>query len=98
MNAPHDINKFAEILLRKYLFTKSSSWHYENEGRLVLRQSGSINLPQDSIHRVFFGLRSTESDIKLIMELARTYSGCNSFYKIARGDGDYGLISKEINT
>ncbi|NJA06670.1 DUF2971 domain-containing protein [Methylococcaceae bacterium WWC4] len=96
LKAPQDLKTFAEVLLRKYLLTKSPSWHYEKEGRLVLRQSGSINLPNESLRRVYFGLRSSESDIKLITELARAYSGCNSFHKVTKGNGDYELISKEI--
>jgi len=96
LEAPQDLEGFAEALLRKYLLTKSPSWHYEKEGRLVLRKSGIIKLPKESLRRVYFGLRSAESDIELITELARTYSGCNSFYKIIKGNGDYEIISKEI--
>ncbi|OYY73364.1 MAG: hypothetical protein B7Y40_09790 [Gammaproteobacteria bacterium 28-57-27] len=96
LNAPQDLDKFAEVLLRKYLLTKSPSWQYEKEGRLVLRQSGIINLPKYSLRRVYFGLRSSSSDVKLITELARTYSGCNSFYQIKKGHSDYELISEEI--
>ncbi|MFP6797992.1 MAG: DUF2971 domain-containing protein [Pseudomonas sp.] len=97
LNAPQDLEQFATALLRKYLLTKSPSWHYEKEGRLVLMKSGSINLPRGALRRVYFGLRSSESDIRLITELARTYSGCNSFYKVEKGSGDYELISKEIS-
>lgn len=98
LNAPKDLQGFTRALLVKYLLTKSPSWCYEKEGRLVLRKSGTIGLPYQSLRRVHFGLRSSESDIRLITELARNYYGCNSFYRITRGDGDFELKSIEIVT
>ena len=96
LEAPQDLYKFAEALLHKYLLTKSPSWRYENEGRLILRKSGSIKLPNECLRRVYFGLRSAESDIDLITELAKSYSGCHSFYRVIKGNGDYELISEKI--
>ncbi|GAB6139882.1 DUF2971 domain-containing protein [Methylosoma difficile] len=96
LKASPDLERFAEDLARKYLLTKSPSWHYEKEGRLVLRQSGSIKLPNESLRRVYFGLRSAKSDIELITELARSYSGCNSFYKAIKGKGDFEFKFEEI--
>lgn len=96
LNAPKELRGFTEALLIKYLLTKSPSWHYEKEGRLVLQKSGAIVLPYQSLRRVHFGLRSSESDIKLITELASNYFGCNSFYRVTRGNGDFELKSIEI--
>jgi hypothetical protein len=84
------------VLLRKYLLTKNPSWHYEKEGRIVMRQRGIIKLPNKSLRRVYFGLRSPPSDVELVTELARSYSGCNSFYRVIKGSGDYDLTTEEI--
>lgn len=96
LEAPQNIDGFTTALVRKYLLTKSPSWHYEKEGRLVMWKSGSIKLPSNALHRVYFGLRSSPSDVELITELARNYSGCNSFYRVIKGSGDYTLSTEEI--
>ncbi|MBS1174370.1 MAG: hypothetical protein H6R05_501 [Burkholderiaceae bacterium] len=96
LEAPQELRSFTQILLSKYLLTKNISWQYENEGRLILKLSGSIKLPKTSLHRVYFGLRSNESDITLITKLAKNYSGCNSFYKLTKDNRDYQVNFQEI--
>jgi len=96
LEAPQNLEGFTEALLRKYLLTKSPSWHYEKEGRLIMRKGGSIKLPNKCLHRVYFGLCSSSSDIELITELAKRYSECNSFYRVIKGNGDYALSTEEI--
>lgn len=96
INAQQDYEALIRILLEKYLLTKSPSWSYEKEARLVFKKSGAIKIPREALYRIHFGIRASASDIELIKKLAKNYSDCNSFHKIKKGVGDYALESEEI--
>lgn len=95
LTAPQHTKEFTEALLRKYLCTKSPSWKYEQEGRLIMWKSGTIKLPKESLKSIHFGIRATPSDIDLVKKLATTYSNCNNYYQIVPGD-DYSLNCEPI--
>jgi hypothetical protein len=91
LQAPLIDYDFTAALLRKYLFKKSPSWRHENEGRMLLRRSGTLHLPPRCLKSVCFGVRSSVSDRELVRKLASDYAGCDEVYKVVRGDGDHKL-------
>lgn len=88
---------FSNGLTRLYLFSKSNQWKYEREGRFILSRPTTLTLPEKHIESIYFGINSSDSDVNLIKKLARSYSGCETFYK-ARRKGYYDISFDEIQS
>lgn len=91
---------FMRGLNRIYLFTKNKSWQYEDEGRFIVNRSklnsnGTLKMPGNYIHSIYFGINVSEDKKLKVMSLAKKHAGCDYFYQAHRF-GYYGLNFKEI--
>ena len=91
-----DAYKFTEVLIKTYLTTKSPSWRYEAEARIIREVDGLLQIPGHFLEQVCFGLRTESVDIDLVTKLARRYCGCLKFSKMARDASNFGLEMKEL--
>ena len=74
-------------IIKKLAGTKSKSWSYEEEFRLITDQSGSFQYNHRAITAIYFGLRMEQDKRDLIMnELAGRGI---SFYQIIQIEGTY---------
>lgn len=94
-NAPTDMTEFIIGLVHKFLKSKSPAWAYEKEARLI-RPPGVFNFNEPVLNQICFGLRTPDEDIKLITDLARTYSGCSMFSKMFRDETEFGFTEKVL--
>lgn len=95
-NLPRAEPYFSYGLTRLFLFTKQSSWKYEKEGRFVVSNPTIWKLPDPHIEGIYFGVNSSVDDVNLVMKLAKSYSGCNKFYK-AKREGYYNISFEKIS-
>ena len=94
--APEDVG-FVGELTKIFLTSKNPAWKYEKEARIIRSEHGVFDIPQGFLIQVCFGLRTPQSDIDLITNLAMEYSGCNKFcHMIHDEDSDFGIKAVEI--
>lgn len=74
--------------------TKSKSWKHENEIRLVLTQKQLIPIPPDAVTGIYFGLRASDDDKKMIMKTL--YGRDITFYQMHPIVGTYKIEPKPI--
>lgn len=94
-NAPTNMTEFVIGLVHKFLKSKSPAWAYEKEAR-IFRTPGDFSFSEPVLNQICFGLRTPDKDIKLITDLARTYSGCNRFSKMERDETEFGFTEKSL--
>lgn len=88
-----DIRNY-DIVKQKLLATKSRSWAYENETRLVYSRSGLRQYNPNALQAVYFGLFLEE---KFQQEIIDGLQNRNvSFYKMVQKPNSYILIPKFI--
>jgi hypothetical protein len=83
-------------LIKIYLTTKSPSWRYEKEARIIRCEHGLLNISGKYLAQVCFGLQTPQADIGLVSTLAREYCGCTQFCRMVRDESDFGFSMKEI--
>jgi hypothetical protein len=88
--------EFIQELTKSYLTTKSPSWKYENEARIIREEPGLLRIPGEFVQQVCFGLQTAQADIDLISKLTRTYCGCANFCRMARNESDFGFSMREL--
>lgn len=81
-------------ILKKKLVTKSLSWKHEKEIRILTPSKGMFNYFIKAVKSIYFGHRTPENTIKLIMNILRGRS--IKYYKITHQKNKYKLIKKEI--
>lgn len=97
-NAPLDEHSFVTELVHAYLKTKSLTWKYEQEARIIRSESGvfKFNIRGIFLNEVCFGLRTPRADIDLITNLARTYTGCTRFSQMFADETEFGFVKKAL--
>lgn len=88
---------FIMELAKKVLTIKSPSWHYESEIRIIRLKNGNFKIPKSYIKGVCFGLETSFSDIELLRKIVNNFYGNVDFYKIKRGNSDFGVDIDEYN-
>lgn len=83
-----------ETLLKELLTTKSLSWKHEDEFRIITGTIGIYHYFNRALKSIYFGHRTPENRIKLIMNVLRGRS--IKYYKITHQKNKYKLIKKEI--
>ena len=89
-NAPMEMFRFFEELMKIYLMTKSPAWGYEQEVRIIRGKHGVLDIPSEFMEQVCFGLRTPPAEVDLIMKLAKKYCGCKKFCRMERDGSDFG--------
>jgi hypothetical protein len=84
------LESFVTKLVQVYLLAKDPAWRYEQEARLINRESGVFKLTGEYMTQVCFGLQTPQADIDLSFKLARDYCGCKRFGRMIR-KGDFGF-------
>lgn len=62
-------NDFITSLIVKILISKDVCWKYEKEGRVIAKTQGLKKFGNSALQQVCFGLRTPESDKKLINQM-----------------------------
>jgi len=96
--APTDEHSFVVELVHKYLKTKSLAWKYEEEARIIRHKHGVFNfsIREPFLDQICFGLRTSQADIDLLTNLARTYTGCARFSQMVRDETEFGFVEKAL--
>lgn len=96
---PMDFNSedFIMELAKKVLTVKSPSWGYESEIRIIRLKSGTFKIPKSYIKGVCFGLNTSSIDIELIGKIVNNFYSNVNFFKIKRGNSDFGVDIDEYN-
>lgn len=81
------------VALTEQLLAKSESWSNENEYRIILRNFGgkSIDISK-AIEEIYLGLRISESDKKIIMEMCNKKFPNVKGYCMTKKTNAFGLI------
>jgi hypothetical protein len=88
-----DIRNY-DIVKQKLLATKSKSWAYENETRLLYSHSGLKQYNPNALQTVYFGLFFEKSFQQQIIDGLKNRDV--SFYKMVQKPNSYSLIPKFI--
>jgi hypothetical protein len=89
-------NEFITSLIVKLLISKDVFWKYEKEGRVISKTQGLKKFGTSALHQVCFGLRTPESDKKLINHILESHGYNVSICEMVRNENDFGLEVKEI--
>ena len=87
-----ELESFVKELLHILLKTKSPSWAYEKEARLIRSKSGDCAICGAFMKQVCFGLQTPQRDIDLIIRLSSDYCGCTRFARMVSDETDFGFI------
>jgi hypothetical protein len=87
---------FIDELIKAYLTTKSPSWRYEKEARIVREEPGLLDIPGGFLEQVCFGLHTESADISLVTKLAGAYCGCARFRQMVRDGSNFGFTMNEL--
>lgn len=86
-----DHYEFVTGLFKVMLTSKSPSWSYEEEGRIIRPTTGSLEIPRKMLKSVTFGLRISDKDETALRDaIDSNYSGIQ-YRRVVRGDSDFGL-------
>lgn len=80
--------------MKKSLVTKSLSWKHEDEIRILMPFQGMFNYFTRAVKSIYFGYRTSENTIKLIMNILRGRG--IKYYKMEHKKDLYGLERIEI--
>jgi hypothetical protein len=86
---------FVTELMQKVLTSKAPSWEYEEEGRIISKHSGLIEIHRSALKTIVFGLRTSGADEKLIRTLVSTYYPKVKYKRVMRGGNDFGLVFQD---
>ena len=89
--ATMEVNEF----IKMYLTTKSPSWQYEVEARIIREERGLLRIPGEFLEQVCFVLRTEPADMDLVTKLARAYCGCSKFCRMVRDESNFGFTMVE---
>jgi hypothetical protein len=91
-----DFHGFSTDLIVKLLTSKDECWGYEKEARVISKESGIKKIGKIALKQVCFGLRTPESDKKLVREILTKHNYDVTICEIERDQNDFGLKTKEI--
>ena len=91
-----ELNDFILNLIPPYLSTKSPSWGYEKEFRIIRKEHGIRNIHGYFLKKICFGLETPNSDIELVTKLANNYCGCTYFEQMVRDDSAFGFTMRPL--
>jgi len=90
------LENFMTSLVVKLLISKDRCWQYEKEGRVISKTQGSKEIGKSALQQVCFGLRTPESDKKLIKNILDKHGYKVTICEMIRSENDFGLKTKEI--
>lgn len=93
---PPPLDDFITSLVVKLLISKDVCWEYEKEGRVISKTQGLKEIGKSALQQVCFGLRTPESDKKLINQILNCHGYNVSICKMVRNENDFGLEVKEL--
>lgn len=80
-------------IIRKLIGTKSNSWKYEGEIRIIFLENGEQKINQKAIKSIIFGFHTSKKDINNTINLIQDKV---KYYKMELLKNSYKLIKKEI--
>ncbi len=83
-----------KLLVKKLLATKSLAWKYEEEYRIMTGAVGLYRFYNRAVKSIYFGNRTPENTIKLIMSILRGRGIC--YYRMDHAKNAYALERVEI--
>lgn len=99
-----DIVELGESLsIKQGFFTKSTEWEFEKETRLLYYDTTSkekfksIDIPKDSLKKVFFGLRCTEESTYKVIQALQDNNGVEFFKMRIPPDDVYSFVPEKID-
>jgi len=93
---PPPLCDFITSLIVKLLISKDECWKLEKEGRVISKTQGLKIIGKPALQQVCFGLRTSESDKKLIRNILDNHGYKATICKMVRSKNDFGLEVKEI--
>ena len=87
---------FIDELAKTYLSVKDKSWSYENEYRLVIKNTGEFQLDKSFLKHVCYGLNTSPKDIDLIDSILEKFDYDIEPLRMERTENDFGIIEKKI--
>jgi len=82
---------FVTELLKIVITAKAPEWEYEKEGRIIRPVAGTYVIPREFLKGITFGLRTSDSDEKLIRSLADKYYEEMQFSRVVRTGDNFGI-------
>jgi hypothetical protein len=93
---PPPLGDFITSLIVKLLISKDECWELEKEGRVISKTQGLKEIGKPALQQVCYGLRTSESDKKLIRNILDNHGYKATICKMVRSKNDFGLEVKEI--
>jgi len=87
---------FIDNLAIRFLSSKDPCWSYENEYRLISKNSGEFQLDRSFLKHVCYGLNISDKDTDLIGTMLKNFGYEVAPLKMERVNDDFGIIEKEI--
>lgn len=93
---PPSLDEFITSLVVKLLISKDVYWKHEKEGRVISNTQGLKEIGKSALLQVCFGLRTPDSDKKLIKHILDIHGYNVTICEMVRCNDDFGLGAKEI--
>jgi hypothetical protein len=85
-------------IIKSLILSKSNEWEYEGEHRVLkVNKTGLFEFRKECLKEIIFGCRSTDDDIKKILNLANQKNYNIIFKKAEKKKREYGLDFNIIN-
>jgi hypothetical protein len=90
-NNPNFLKKLTPKLQTTILATKSKSWSYEEEARIIRSKAGPLTIDPSFIAGICFGLNTKEDQIRHVIRRAEQGGLKCSYFRSIRDQTDFGL-------
>jgi len=82
---------FDNDIIKTIIMSKNSCWDYEQEVRIIRKESGRLDIPKSYIKKICFGLHTSDEDISLIREIVGSYDHEVNLCRVVSGESDFGI-------
>jgi hypothetical protein len=74
-------------------------WDYENEWRILLLNGSrtKVEIPNNIIKNIYFGLNASEENIKISVEVLKKFNPSVGLYKAVKKKDSFGLDFAKFN-
>lgn len=90
--------KEREKLIPLWIYTKSLAWAYEEEIRAThIKYNGLVNFPSEALTEIYYGLRTSQSDIQEIETILQSKGYNAQRFKMERVKTTFDLVANPFN-
>ncbi|MFK5948170.1 MAG: DUF2971 domain-containing protein [Methylococcales bacterium] len=94
--ASMDLDEIGIEVSKKLFSIKGKNWGYEDEVRILSRDSGELQIDKSHLGQVCFGMHTSERDKELVREIIQSSGYKVEFCEIVKDETDFGLSARDL--